>query len=197
MNSQTSDDAIDSSHFHNVFECAAVPTLVVGGEGHRVVNANRSARRLLADFAGRLNNADFCSMGVVDDARGIATVLRACIDDESQFGYLRFRFNPPSGPSVNTEVVITGCGELEGVGPAAVVQIRNISHGNSLGVFISHVADIPDGDTLLNAMRWGPLATMPVHSMALTYVHREEEQIRLLGAFNWGRTCAVSTTSAR
>ncbi|MFM7263216.1 MAG: LuxR C-terminal-related transcriptional regulator, partial [Acidimicrobiales bacterium] len=153
-------------------------------------------RRLLSDFAGDTLGAELCSMGVADDPRGMATVLGACIDDESQFAYLRFRFNPPSGPSVSTKVVITGCGDLEGVGPAAVVPIRNISPGNSLAAFINHVADIPDGDTPLNAMRWGPLAALPAHSMYLYSVHQEARQLRLVGAFNWSdverRECSVN-----
>ena len=182
-----------------VFEFAAVPTLVVSTRGHRVLHANKSARRMLADFDGDVVGAVLPGLGVAEDPRGLAAVLQGCMDDPGRFEYLRFRFNPPRGPSVSTEVVITGCGELDGTGAAAVVQIRNISHGNSLAAFINHVADVPDGDTLLNAMRWGPLATLPVYSMALFYVHRKEEQIRLLGAYHWGteirRQYAVSPLS--
>ena len=168
-----------------VFDHAAVPTLVVSGADHEVVFANRSATRLLADHSRGVVGTSLHLMGHADDPRGITGVLESCYLESGRFEYLRFRFNPDSGPSVSTEMVITGCGDIEGVGPSAVVQIRNISLNNSLAAFMSHVADVPDGDTLLYAMRWGPLAALPVHSMCLNYVHPQERQLRLLGAFQW------------
>lgn len=168
-----------------VFDHAAVPTLVVTGADHTVHFANRSAQRLLADFGGDVVGMRLPDLGVADDKRGVSAVLERCRAREGAFEYVRFRFTPGTGPSVSTEMVITGCGSLEGLGPAMVVQVRNISLGNSLNSFINLVAESPDGDTLMNALRWGPLSSMPIASLSLYSAHHEERVIMLRGAFGF------------
>lgn len=176
----------DSGTESRVLEHMAVPTLVVSVLDHSVLTANRSARRLLADFGTQLIGMRLPDMGTLADAAEMRKALDACTDPDDGFKFLGFRFQPPNGPSVGTEVVVTGCGDLPAVGPAAIVQIRNIGGNTTLSSFIRQVSDLAEGNTLMNALRWGPFSNFPVEMLALYSLSRPEEVLQLRGGFGLG-----------
>jgi DNA-binding CsgD family transcriptional regulator len=92
-----------------------------------------------------------------------------------------FRFVPPSGQTVSTEMAVTSCGSSDIVGPAVVLQFRNVTNVDSLASMIGLVADMPDGDVLMTALRRGPLAGLPVDTVSFYSVHPDEEVLRLRG----------------